>query len=591
MRRDYVAVETQHHSVSTANTALPTSRPMADDLEAPVTEAPAAEDSAPEAPDPSDAEALDPDPPAEAPVLSPFLQAVRAPISASNPVGDDVKYEDSFQQLKTEVDKVQSAGADADFDRIVELGRRVLTTQSKDLTVAAYLGLGLVRTQGIDGVAESAEAVRILCETFWEDLYPPTRRMVARKNALQLLIDRTLEWVEPQKPTKSDGAALDRALEGYKAIQALATEKMGEDAPVLSRIVKLLEAKVRAVPKDAPPPPPSAAGPAADGAAPRPAGATAGATADPAELRSPTQAGGVVLSAAAFLRQHNKTDPTPFRLVRALRWGALAVAPPSENGKTLIPPFIKERKTYLSGLLDRAQFAELADETEKSFPEQPFWLDLQRYLVTAMDALGTPFAVARDAVVEDIVGLIRRFPDLGSLTFSDGAPFADAATQEWIEVRIRPALQGGGGNAVRAATDGEAGEIEVQYAEARKHLAKGDLAAAVTALGEGPDASGRDRFRRRLYLAALCTRGGRPAVARPLLEQLDAEIDAHRLDTWAPGLALEVWTALHGCYGAIQRSAPAEQKIALGQAADRVFDKVCAADPSRALAMLESSQR
>src|SRR5690606_24176332 len=153
--------------------------------------------------------------------LSPLLQAVRAPISEANPVGEDVKYEDSFQQLKAEVDKVQSANAAADFARIVELGQHVLTKQSKDLTVAAYLGLGLVRTEGLAGLAEGVGAARILCETFWEDLYPPSRRMVARKNALQFLIDRTHEWLEPQKPKKGDDVPLERALESFKALQPM----------------------------------------------------------------------------------------------------------------------------------------------------------------------------------------------------------------------------------------------------------------------------------------------------------------------------------------------------------------------------------
>ncbi|MEP0548447.1 MAG: type VI secretion system protein TssA [Rhodothermales bacterium] len=564
---------------------------MADDIEAPETEAPETDASAAEEPE---AEAAEPEPEAaepepEEPALSPFLQAVLDPISPSNPVGDDVKYEDSFQQLKAEVDKVQSAGAEADFDRIVELGRKVVTTLSKDLTAASYLGFGLLRTQGLGGLDESASVVRILCETYWDDLYPPTRRMVARKNALQLLIDKSYEWLEPYKPKKGDGPALDRALAAYKSIQAIAAEQMGEDAPVLSRVTKMIETKLRAVPKDAPPPPPPSAsgGEKAGGSASSSTSSAGGGDAGPAELRSPQQAATVVLNAVTFLRQHNKTDATPLRLARALRWGALVAAPPAENGKTLIPPFVEQRKTYLAGLLSRAEYLELAEEAETSFYEQPFWLDLQRYLVTAFDALGAPFAAARDGVIDDVAGLIRRFPNVSTLTFADGTPFADGATQEWIETRVRPALGGGdSGGASSGAGGSEA--LEEAYAEARSHLGKGDLAAAIAALGDASDASGRDRFRRRLYLAALCARGGRPAVARPLLEGLEAEIAAHRLDAWEPALAVEVWTALHGCYVALERSASPDQKPTFIQAAARVFERVCATEPGRGLALLGS---
>lgn len=527
--------------------------------------------------------------------LSPLLEAVRAPISAEDAVGIDVKYEDNFQQLKAEVDKVQSANADADFDRIVELGQRILTEQSKDLTAAAYLGLGLLRTEGIRGLAEGIGAVHILCETYWEDLYPPVRRMVARKNALQLLTDRAYEYLESQKPTKSDGPLLERALRDFKALQALAMEKMGEHAPVLSRLAKLLETKLRAVPKDAPPPPkPEAAGDGAP-AATAPSGAAAPPKAPAAgspsggEFQSPTQAGVVMLKAVAFLREQDKTSATPFRLARALRWGGLAEAPPAENGKTLVEPYIEQRKTYLSGLLTKGQFADLANAAEESFLECPFWLDLQRFLITALDALGGPFAAVRDGVLGDLAVLVTRFPTLPTLTFSNGTPFADGATQEWIETQVLP-MFGGDGDAGAAPAGGGNDALEADYADARSHLAKGDLAAAIAALGGDGDGSGYERFRRRLYLAALCVRGGQPAVARPILEGLEAEVEAHRLDAWMPSLALDLWAALHGCYGSLKRTAEGEQKATFQQAADRVFERICAVDPARALTVMEKGR-
>ena len=524
----------------------------------------------------------------EAPERSPLVEAVRAPISEADPVGGDVKYEDSFQQLKAEVDKVQSAVAGADFERIVALGTQVLGTQSKDLTAAAYLGVGLVRTEGVAGVAEGADVVRILCETYWEDMYPPLKRMVARKNALQLLIDRAHDWLETQKPKAGDEEALQRALGAYKDVQALTMERMGEDAPVVSKMTRILEEKIRAVPKSASPPAaPAASGdgaPAASTPAPVPA-----APSSPDGFRSPAEAAQVVTAAAAFLHGHDRTDPAPFRLMRALHWGSLGAPPPAEDGQTLIPPFVEQRKAYLDGLLGRGQFVELADEAEDTFREQPFWLDLQRYLVTAMDALGAPFAAARDGVVEEVVGLVRRFPDLPALRFNDDTPFADIATQEWIAVRVLPAV-GGGGEAAPAAS-GEAGSaVDAAFAEARERLAQGDLDAAVAALHDGTDAAGRDRFRRRFYLATLCLRGGRPAVARPILEALDAELEAHGLAGWEPALALDVWAALHGCYDALRRSGDGADEDR-ARRATAVFDKIAALDPARALSVLGTGKR
>jgi type VI secretion system protein VasJ len=525
--------------------------------------------------------------------LSPFLEAVRAPISDADPVGTDVKYEDSFQQLKAEIDKVQSANADADFERIVELGKQILTKQSKDLTAAVYLGIGLIRTDGLSGLAEGVGAAQVLCETYWEDLYPPARRMVARKNALQLFIDRVYEWLEPQKPTKGDGALLEQTLAHYKALQTLATEKMEENVPVFSRVAKLLEAKLRAVPKDAPPPKPAAAtgdGASSGTAAAPPASGTATTAASPSELRSPTEANASIQKAVAFLREQDKTAPEPFRLIRALRWGRLVEAPPAQNGKTLVEPYLEQRKDFLAGLLEKRQFDRLVTEIETDFIDHPFWLDLQRFLVTALDALGGPYDVVREGVVGDLSVLLHQFPELPSLAFSDGTPFADGVTREWIDVHVRSAFGGGGGASASSSSGEDGSAVDAAYADAREHLMKGDLAAAVATLAGGSDASGHERFRRQLYLASLCISGDSPAVARPILERLEADVETHRLDMWRPALALDLWAALYGCYGALKRIAEEEKKVALQQAADRVFERICATDPSRALTVMEQSK-
>lgn len=527
--------------------------------------------------------------------LSPLLEAVQAPISDGNPVGDDVKYEDSFQQLKAEVDKVQSANADADFEQIVALGTQVLGTQSKDLTAAAYLGFGLLQTQGFAGVAEGADAVRILCETYWEDMYPPLRRMVARKNALQLIIDRSHDWLEGQKLAASDVDEVQRALDSYKALQGITTEKMEENAPVLSKITRLLEEKIRTAPKTAAPAPPAespaspaapASRPAASAAAPQ----AAAAPTDPDGFRSRNEAERAIMAAVTYLNAEGKTDPVPFRIARALRWGGLVAAPPAEDGQTMIPPFVEQRKGFLDGLLGGGQFAELIEQSESSFREQPFWLDLQRYIATACEALGAPFAPIRDAVMDAVVGLLRRFPEVPDLRFEDGTPFADTATHEWIEMKVRPAMSAGSdaGPAPSAESDSA---VDADFAAARQHLAGGDLDAALAALGETTDAAERDRFRRRLYLATLCVRGGRPAVARALLERLDDEAAARSLGMWEPKLALDVWTALHGCYEALQRGAKADKKTALQEAAEQAFQKIAAFDPVRAVALRSSSKK
>ena len=108
--------------------------------------------------------------PAEDP-LQPYaalIEAIQKPISAEIPCGEDVRYNDDFQELKTEIDGIGSLATDVDYERIVELGRTILETKSKDLTTAGFLALGLARTREVEGMAEALVILGALVETFWE---------------------------------------------------------------------------------------------------------------------------------------------------------------------------------------------------------------------------------------------------------------------------------------------------------------------------------------------------------------------------------------------------------------------------------------
>ncbi len=511
--------------------------------------------------------------PDDAPSRSPRLEALLAPLPGDSPVGEDVRYEDAFQELKGEVDAAQSAAGDADFERVVELATTILTEESKDLTTACYLGLGLLRTEGLGGLGEGLDAVRLLAEAYWDDLYPPVGRMAARKNAIQLFVDRAHQWLEAYRPKPADAEALAQLRVGAEEFKAFVGERMGEYVPIFSRLIQVLEAKHTA--------------------AERPLAKKSASDADvgdeqggPAVLRSPADAATSVMAAAVFLREKDRTSATPYRLARALRWGAL---PPNDDGKTQLPTYIEQRKTYLAGLLEKADFETLVNEAEDSFSGAPFWLDLQRFLHVSMEALGEPFAAAREAVLAETALLVHRFPDVPALTFDSGTPFADNETRLWIDMRVLPTLEIGGSATDDPATDGEGDELEARYAEARRLLVGGDLEGALAHLAEGeaPGEAGRDHFRRQLFVAALCRQGGRLAVARAVLEGLDAEIDRAGVSAWEPALALRAWKDLHACYAALRRGSSKDEQISLRQDAERLVEKVARLAPRQALTLLD----
>jgi type VI secretion system protein ImpA len=88
-------------------------------------------------------------------------------------------------------------------------------------------------------------------------------------------------------------------------------------------------------------------------------------------------------------------------------------------------------------------------------------------------------------------------------------------------------------------------------------------------------ACGRSRFLRKLQLARVCLAAGKDAIAQPLLEDLAATIDAHKLDEWEERetVAAALVTILQA-NKRIQADAKEKQKL---------FERICRLDPAQAM--------
>lgn len=562
--------------------------------------------------------------------LSPFLEAVRRPIPGDNPCGKDVSYDDDYLAIKAEIDKLGTVSARVDQERAAELRQmmdatrgtlkkadraeaekqleqrgsvvqqaggadyqlikdratRILSEKSKDIRVASYLCYALWQKELFSGLTEGLSAIDILVCEFWDGLYPPKTRPGARKAAVEFLTSKLGESVEYSQVKADDREPLERAKGVLDGLQKHFTEKMPENPPSLLGLAQAVEKCLNKVPRPAPPVTPLAPGSAPSAAQ----AAEAGSAAPPAigELRTSQDAVDLVKKAAKFMRDQNRKNPSPYRLVRSLRWDALAALPPNESGKTKFEAPAAQRRNFLSGLRDAGDWNKLLDECELSFgnPGFHFWLDMQRLTVAALDALGGDFLGVRTAVLSELAILLQRVPKLSSLMFSDGTRFADPATSDWIEETVMPVLGAAeSGGAVPGVRFGD-GELDTQFVEAKKVLDSGDLAGAIALLqaGANNDNSRKSAFRRKLAMATLCMRGNQPSIARPLLEDLYEDIDKFSIDEWEPALTLEVWTNLHKCYGSLAAGPSGPGKVTMQQLADKVFEKICRLDVGYALA-------
>lgn len=562
--------------------------------------------------------------------LSPLLEAVKRPIPGDNPCGKDVSYDDDYLTIKAEIDKLSTVGGRVDQERAAELRQMmdatrgtikksdraeaekqleqrgsvvdgaggpdyqliidkatsVLSDKAKDIRVTSYLCFALWQKEKFEGLAEGLSAIDILITEFWDGLYPAKVRLSARKNAVDFLTTKLGESIESAQVKLEDKDPLQKAKQAVSSLQAHFTEKMPEGPPSFLGLSQAVDKCLAKVPKPAAPKPSGDSGVAA----PTQSIGAGGAAGEIGELRSVQDAVDAGKKAAKFMRDQNRKNPVPYRLMRVLRWDSLTAEPPNEGGKTKLEAPVLQRRNFLTGLRDAGDWNKLLDECEVSFGQPGFhlWLDMQRLTVAALDALGAEFQAVRTALLTELAILLQRLPKLSSLTFSDGTRFADPATTDWIEESVMPILGSGepsGGGGINVSRFGDE-ELEAQYKEAKRILNAGDFAGAITLLqaGANRDYSRKTAFRRKLALGVLCIQGNQASVARPLLESLDEEIGKFSIDDWEPALALEVWTTLHKCYESLAGGAPNPGKQAIQQMADKVFEKICRIDVGIALA-------
>jgi type VI secretion system protein ImpA len=87
--------------------------------------------------------------------------------------------------------------------------------------------------------------------------------------------------------------------------------------------------------------------------------------------------------------------------------------------------------------------------------------------------------------------------------------------------------------------------------------------------------SGRGRFQRKLQLARLCLTAGKDAIAQPLLDDVAAAIEAHKLDDW------EDREVVAGALAFLMQSSKKIQGDA--KAKQAVFERICRLDAVQAL--------
>jgi type VI secretion system protein ImpA len=293
-----------------------------------------------------------------------------------------------------------------------------------------------------------------------------------------------------------------------------------------------------------------------------------------------------VAEAAAYLRRREPTSPASYLMLRGLRWGELRAAIDLADPTRLEAPPTELRR-HLKRLLLEKKYEQLLESAESAMalPCSRAWLDLQRFVVEACDALGSGYEAISRAIRSELKALVSDIPQLLDATLMDETPVANAETRAWLMSLVQgtsepaaaaetPLRTSAGSNGLGSRWPGQATDA---YTSALQYLREGQERKAFEILQQdiAHKRSGRERFRRRMQLVEICASTNKGNVAQPILDDLAAAIETHKLDEWEdPGVVAGALATIMKLSTKVQADKAQQQKL---------FERICRLDPAQAL--------
>ncbi|KAA1062692.1 type VI secretion system protein TssA [Enterobacter mori] len=454
-----------------------------------------------------------------------------APISATRPAGEDPGYDDDFQRIREEVNKLSGI----DTGLICTLAEKLLTITAKDIRVATYYCWARLHQDGETGFAEGLELLAGLLQRYGTQLHPQRER--SRKPALEWLagsrvLDSLSLWPEVVR---------DDALHTTGALllirDSLETEAEAS-RPKMNALYSALESRLM-----------KAGG--VDAVVPQNASSQTRmqpvphTTEQDAPVLSRITSGQDLLAQARTLTDYLRQQPDGWlaahRLMKSLRHDTLSAIPaPDGEGKTRIASPRADERAMLKRLYLQQSWLELLEQADSTFSRgaSHLWLDLQWYIHQALMKTGQN--VLADIIAADLKGLLSRLTGLETLAFNDGTPFADEVTLNWINQSVLDDMSGWHDEPARTVSETD-NVILALEAEALEKADTDGLDATLHWLQTRPGTdSTKDKWLLRLLMARVAEQKGKNELALHLLGELDGAAQSITLTQWVPTLLFEV---------------------------------------------------
>ncbi|MGA9977056.1 MAG: type VI secretion system protein TssA [Candidatus Sulfotelmatobacter sp.] len=397
---------------------------------------------------------------------------------------------------------------------------------------------------------------------------------------------------------------LDSSLQALKTLDEISDEKFGNAGPSFGKLKSSLEEvrhtvhalleKKRETEPDPVEAAPAEAGVEGGAGTGQGAGASGASlpgitisvltSSEPAERREAIAA---VARVAALFRRQDPHSPAPYLMMRGLRWGELRAKGLSDPSLLEAPS--TELRQHVKRLALAKKWNELLDTAENamSLPCGRAWLDLQRLVVGACTALGEEYEPIALAIRSDLKALLHDLPELLDASLLDDTPAANAETRAWLQQldgAQAPATEDSQPTEAAASSSNGQGSVPSwmeksadPYILAQDTLKAGQPEKAFEIMRKeiARQRSGRGRFERTLQLVELCVAAGKDTIAQPLLDDLAAAIENHKLDEWEDKEMVAAALATLMRVSVRVRDDDSEKQ--------KLFERICRLDPVRAL--------
>lgn len=496
-----------------------------------------------------------------------WLDELSSPISGELTCGEDLKYEETFKNLKAS----SSGVGEVDFKVMFIQATDLLQNQSKDLRLVSYLCLAATSEFGVVGLTYSIKLFNKLLADFPKHVHPLKARMRTAVNTWFLQQQERLKGIAQEHITSPEQwVELAAVLSEYNQRSVPALDL--ESGP-LSTLNEWNNEQIKRNPVaepiiDSEPKKDTAAIDKTtqqqannSDVASTEANNSVNTTVKVAEVANDTAYLGAIRELLNFDKEQNNLERV-IKLSRAARWSGLKI-PANENGKTRLPAPRAAAFAPVENALASEQPEQALILAEGLFMEgaMQFNLNLQLLVLSALKQLNK--AKLGHWLEQQLVNLTSQFPLLTNLTYDDGTGLCSPANKETL-LEIA-------NNQTQQTNTEQTNVFDEQYSVFAADVAQGQLSQALSKVEQLSTPTGFDQAQSQLLKAKLLLKAEHYDHALAILTELLEQIEMFQLAKWQQHFCMEVWRFAKQCYVNLSQTESDEMSLAAKQISQRMM--------------------